>query len=312
MKPERFFIAICAMTIVSLSLGCGSGQLGETPTSGNIRIGVDESYQLMIGAQIDLFEAIYQYATINPQYGAEADIFEKILNDSVKLIIANRELTQDEVDFLRAKQIVPVTTKIAYDGLAFIVNKSNPDSTLRYDQVRDIFKGIDTSWKQINEKSKMNKLDVIFDNNRSGNPRYIREKFKISGKFPANCFAVNSNEEVIKYVENNPQALGIISVNWISDKDDTLSNRFMKSVKVVGIGEASDNEGLGSYKRPYQGYIADGTYPFIREVYVINCESITGLGTGFAAFLAGEKGQRVILKTGLVPATMPIRLIQVK
>lgn len=294
--------------------GCSGGSIKntETPTSGNIRIGVDESYQPMVRSQIDLFQSIYEYAIINAEYGPEADIIERILNDSVRIVITNRPLSQEEQDFLSAKKIIPKVTKIAYDGLAFIVNKSNPDSTLMFDQVRRIFAGTDTTWKQINPASGLGKLDVIFDNNRSGNPRYIREKFKLTGKFPTNCFAVNSNEEVIRYVEANPHALGIISVNWISDKDDTVSNNFRKSIKVVGIGDEADTEGIGSYSKPYQGYIADGTYPFIREVYVINCETFSGLGTGFAAFIAGEKGQRVILKSGLVPATMPIRLVQFK
>jgi phosphate transport system substrate-binding protein len=50
----------------------------------------------------------------------------------------------------------------------------------------------------------------------------------------------------------------------------------------------------------------------VREVYTINRETFTGLGSGFIAFVAGEKGQRIILRAGMVPATMPVRLIQVK
>jgi phosphate transport system substrate-binding protein len=63
---------------------------------------------------------------------------------------------------------------------------------------------------------------------------------------------------------------------------------------------------------PVQGSIYDKTYPFVREVYMNSRESFTGLGSGFVSFVSGEKGQRIILKSGLVPATMPIRIIQVK
>ena len=80
----------------------------------------------------------------------------------------------------------------------------------------------------------------------------------------------------------------------------------------MSIGDETNTDGTGNYYKPYQGYIADGTYPFIREVYIINRETFTGLGTGFVNFVAGEKGQRILLKTGLVPATMPIRLVQIK
>jgi phosphate transport system substrate-binding protein len=68
---------------------------------------------------------------------------------------------------------------------------------------------------------------------------------------------------------------------------------------------------MGFYK-PFQGYIADGSYPLIRDVFVICRESTAGLGSGFASFVAGDVGQRIILKSGLVPATMPLRLVHVK
>lgn len=305
----------CGYVLVALTIlaSCGgNGTIKETPTSGNIKIGVDYSYQPMIESQIELFEAIYHYAVINPQYGPEASVIQSILNDSVRCVVVNREFTEKEVAFLRAKQIIPKTTKIAYDAVTLIVNKGNTDSTFTFAQIGDIFRGKIQTWNQLDPANSKDSLAVIFDNNASGNPRYIREKFKIQGNFPSTCFAVNSNEEVIKYVENHPNALGIISVNWISDKNDTVAVNFRKSIKIAGVGQDYDTEGDGPFLKPYQAYIADGTYPLIRDVYVINCETFAGLGSGFASFVAGEKGQRVILKSGLVPATMPIRLVQVK
>ncbi len=106
-------------------------------------------------------------------------------------------------------------------------------------------------------------------------------------------------------------ALGIVSVNWISDKNDSLTRGFLKKIKVVAVTSEFDSEGDDFY-RPYQAYIADKSYPFIREVYTISRETFTGLGSGLIAFIAGESGQRIILKMGMVPATMPVRIIQTK
>ena len=64
------------------------------------------------------------------------------------------------------------------------------------------------------------------------------------------------------------------------------------------------------YYKPYQAYIAQKIYPLWREVYVISKEAYTGLGTGLTAFIASERGQRIVLKFGLVPATMPVRLVE--
>lgn len=108
-------------------------------------------------------------------------------------------------------------------------------------------------------------------------------------------------------MKNNPSALGIISVNWVSDKQDSISERFLESVRIMEVGTDPKN-----FCKPYQGYIAERSYPFCRDVYMISRETFSGLGTGFVSFVAGDQGQRIILKSGLVPATMPVRLIEIR
>jgi phosphate transport system substrate-binding protein len=235
------------------------------------------------------------------------EVLADFMNDSVRNIVLTRDLTKDEKDYLLAKKFIVRTTKVAHDALALIVNKGNPDSLIMDSQFADIFRGKISTWKQINAGAPDKTINIVFDNNKSGNVRYFREKFNITGNFPSNCFAVNSNKEVINYVKNNPSALGIISVNWISDTQDSISEKFLESVRVVEVGTTGSN-----YSKPYQGYIAEESYPFCRSIYMISRETFSGLGTGFASFVAGDQGQRIILKSGLVPATMPIRLIQIK
>lgn len=293
-----------------LLAGCiGSVGTGETPTRGNIKISVDESFKLVMESEVSTFESIYTYAIINAAYKPEVDCITDLMNDSVRLVVVGRTLTTDEETFLKNQKLVPRTTKIAYDGLAFIVNRNNPDSLITFEKLRDIFAGKIADWKDVNPKSELGGLKVVFDNNKSANPRYVREKFRVS-KFPEYCYAVNSNDEVISFVETNPNAMGIISVNWISDKNDTVSNRFLQKIKVMAISDEGNTD--GPFHKPYQAYIADGSYPLVREVYVISREYFSGLGTGFASFVAGDQGQRIILKSGLVPATMPVRIVDVK
>jgi phosphate transport system substrate-binding protein len=57
--------------------------------------------------------------------------------------------------------------------------------------------------------------------------------------------------------------------------------------------------------------MAQGQYPLLRDVMIVSREARTGLASGFMAFMASDKGQRIVLKSGLVPATMPIRIIEV-
>jgi phosphate transport system substrate-binding protein len=286
------------------------GTIKETPTSGKIKVSVDESYQLIMEAEINTFTQIYKYAEITAEYKPEYDVISDFMNDSVKVIVTSHEPTEDQIEYLNTQQINVRTNIFAYDALALIMNKENPDSLLKFNTIQEIFQGKLTSWKEINPASNLDKISVIFDNKKSGNIRYFKEKFEITENLPDHFYAVNNNEEVIDYISRNKNGLGIISVNWISDTDDSLSTSFINKIKVVAVSHPHLDP--GTYYRPYQGSIYDETYPFRREVYLVSRETFAGLGSGFIAWLVGEKGQRIVLKSGLVPATMPIRLIQVK
>jgi len=307
LNPFFLLPATLMLLIASCHNPMGVQPLIETPTRGNIKISVDESFHLLYDTQLYTFESLYPDAKIKSFYKPEIDVLADFMNDSVRTIVLTRELTKAEKDYLSAQKYVARTTKVAHDALALIVNKANPDTLILDIQFADIFRGKITNWKQINPKSTDRPINVVFDNNKSGNVRYFREKFNLTEKFPSNCFAVNNNAEVIKYVKDNRSALGIISVNWISDTQDSLSEKFLEDVRIMEVGTDPKN-----YCKPYQGYIAEGSYPFCRDVYMVSRETFSGLGTGFASFVAGDQGQRIILKSGLVPATMPIRLIEIK
>ena len=284
----------------------GDQPLDETPTRGNIKISVDESFQLLFDTELYTFQSLYVNAKITPAYKPETEVLADFMNDSVRTIVLTRDLTKEEKDYLLNNSFVARTTKVAKDALAIIVNPANPDSAILMNQLAAILSGKTSNWKQLNNKSLDKQINVVFDNNKSGNVRYLREKFNLQGNFPANCFAVNNNQEVINYVKNNAGALGIISVNWISDTQDSISEKFLESVRVAEVGNTKFEQ-----CKPYQGYLAEGSYPLIRDVYMISRETFSGLGTGFVSFVAGDQGQRIVLKSGLVPATMPIRLIEI-
>jgi phosphate transport system substrate-binding protein len=282
----------------------------ETPTSGNIRIFADESFRPLIETEIYTFTHIYKYATITPVYKPEVDIINDFMNDSAKVIVTSKRLTEDQIKYLRDTNIVARTTTFAWDALALVTNKENKDTLVNYESIRDIFLGKITSWKALDPKSKLGDISVIFDNNKSGNIRYFKEKFEISDKLPTNFYAVKSNADVVDYVSKNKNAIGIVSVNWIIDQDDSLSRTLTKKVNELAISQPYfPNE---YYYRPEPGWIYDKTYPFVREIYFISRETFRGLGSGFIQWACAERGQRIVLKSGLVPATMPIRLIQIK
>jgi len=297
-----------------LLAGCssrGGGAPTDDPTSGTIHITVDESYQPMMEAEEEMFESLYKNAHINISYTSEVKAFEDLIADSSRFIVVNRELNSEEEAYFKSIELTPKVIHIANDGLAFIVNTNNPVRKLLYGQVGDLFSGKLSAWNQLNSTMAADSIQVIFDHAGSGNVRMIKEKFDLKDKLPSNCFAVNSNPEVVDYVEKHPEAIGIISVNWISDAADSNTIDFMKKIKVLEIGNDGNTDTAGTFYGPYQGYIANESYPFIRKTYIISREARAGLGTGFASFISGDKGQRIILRSGMVPAVAPVRIVNI-
>lgn len=300
-----------ALAGIFLLFGCGGDPTTkqDTPTSGTINISVDESFQPIIESEISTFEGIYKYAHINAAYKPEGQVIRDLLNDSTKIAILSRELTAEEKAVFDKQNRVPRYTKIAIDAVALITNKENPDSLLTMEDLRKIFNGEVKTWQDLGEKTSLGDITIVFDNNNSSTARYVKDSLITGNALPPNTFASNSHEALIDYVEQNKNALGVIGVNWVSDFDDSTVVGFLNRIKVVGISKNPTPVTTEDYYQPYQAYIAQEVYPLRRFLYIISTEGRTGLGTGFASYVASDKGQRLILKSGLVPATMPVRVI---
>jgi phosphate transport system substrate-binding protein len=309
MKINLRPIAAFASLLALASCGGDPSTKLDTPTSGTINISVDESFQPIIESEINTFEGIYKYANVNAAYKPEGQVVKDLLNDSTKIAVLSRELTEEENAVFKKNNRVARVTKIAIDAVALITNRQNPDSLLTMDELKQIFNGEVKSWKSLEEDSPLGDITIVFDNNNSSTARYVRDSLIAGNKLPSNTFASNSHKALVDYVEENKNALGVIGVNWVSDFDDSTVVGFLNKIKVLGISENPAPVTTEDYYQPYQAYIAQEAYPLRRFLYVISTEGRTGLGTGFASYVASDKGQRLILKSGLVPATMPVRII---
>lgn len=283
-----------------------SGKILDTITTGEITVAVEEGYRPVIASCIDVFDSIYRTAKINPRYLSEGEAVNALINDSVQVVIIGRQLTAKEKEYFQSRGFTPPTTPIAYDALAIILHPSNLDSVLTVQQIRDILAGNMSSWKNINPKSPLGNIQLVFDNPLSGTLRYVRDSILVGQDISKNASALKTNAEVIDYVRQNKNALGIIAANWISDTDDGKVQEFMRIIRIADIAKEIGAVGYG----PYQAYLATGDYPFKRTVYIINAQGRrNGLGAGFASYLAKD-GQRIMLKDGLLPANAVTRLVK--
>ncbi|MBC3540825.1 PstS family phosphate ABC transporter substrate-binding protein [Rufibacter sediminis] len=303
------FLFSASVAFATVSCGQSGTKNIDTATTGTIKISVDESYAPIIDAQIQTFQGIYKYANVQAVYKPEVQVVHDLLNDTIRFAIMARQLNDREKAEFEKFKITPRVNKIAVDGIALILNKENTDTTLTLQQVRDIFTGKTTSWGQLDPSAKEGKITIVFDNSNSSTARFIIDSINLKKPLPPNTYASTSNSNLVDYVAQNRNAIGVIGVNWISDRHDSTAISFLNRVNVVGISRKENPTSEDDFIQPYQGYLAQGTYPLRREVFIVSKEARAGLGTGFASFITGDKGQRIILKSGLVPASMPVRIV---
>ena len=153
---------------------------------------------------------------------------------------------------------------------------------------------------------------MVFDNKNSSTVRFAIDS--ICGGKPlaeGNVSALKTNQQVIDYVAKNPDAMGVIGVNWLGNRSDTTNLSFREEIRVMSVSAEDIATPANSYK-PYQAYLFYGNYPLARSIYALLNDPRSGLPWGFASFMTSDKGQRIILKSGLVPATQPVRIVHVK
>jgi phosphate transport system substrate-binding protein len=222
------------------------------------------------------------------------------------MAVVTRRFTEKEKKYFEDIKITPHQVDVAISGVAVILNQQNRDTLISLDEIRAILQGKIATWDQLGGRSKAG-IEIVFDSPNSGMIRHLKDSLAHVDKLPPNCFAAHNNEAVVDFVSKNPNALGFIGLEWISDKDDSLSNSFLGKIRVAGVAVAKDS----AHYQPYQAYIALKKYPLTRRVTILSREARAGLGNGFIAFFASEKGQRIVLKSGLVPVTMPLRIVQI-
>ncbi len=321
-KPAFFLTALAGgwLALAGCQSGNGSAATTSTPTSGAVAVAVDETFAPILQAQVDTFGKLYPDAHVKLRFEPEENALVDLINGKVEVAVASRELNAEEQAALAKQTIYPRTTHIGIDGLAIVLHPSNPDSLLTIDQLRAIFTGKSKAWSQISGQKKLGDINVVFDANRSSTARFVRDSLTRGAALTPRVFAAESNPALLNYVAAHPNAIGVVGVNWISDHDDPVAMKFFRKVRVAGI-TARPNPHPDDFIQPYQVNLAQKTpaqlaqypelqnYPLRRNLYIINREARTGLGTGFASFVAGKNGQLIFQKSGLLPALMQARVV---
>jgi phosphate transport system substrate-binding protein len=268
----------------------------ETILKGTANILVDETLVPIIEDQIEVFESYYD-AKLAIVAKSELEVISSLIKQENGIAVLTRELTDDEKKVFEQKMIIPRTTKIAIDAIAFIANKNNNDTLIALKEVVSFMQG----------QSSTKIRGLVFDNPNSSTVRFMNT---IAGSKTMRTEAVYSfktNEEVIKFVSENTGMIGVVGLNWLSQPLPQMQ-QYVDKVNILSVKSLKGND----YYLPTQNDLAEDKYPLARDLYIINGQGYSGLGMGFASFVAGDIGQRIVLKSGLLPVRVPGRRFNIR
>jgi phosphate transport system substrate-binding protein len=288
-------VGVALLTIVA----CGrkaEEQPRETTVSGKTLIAVDESFQPIVDEEAFVYKSLNEQADLNIVYGAENKVVGLLLNDSVRFAILSRELSTEEKRILDGRNLAPKVDRFAIDAITLIVNNTSADTLITVGELK----------KMLNGQARTD-VNIVFDNPNSSLVRYLKAFSNSADLKGRNIYALKDNKEVIKYVSQHQNAIGITGFSWLNDPDTDYADA-VKKVKIVAVKDDTKKTG---YFKPSQATLALKQYPLTRDLYIINSTGKMGVGTGFAYFILGEKGQRILLQSGILPDSIPPREINI-
>lgn len=297
----KFKLLMLVGSLTLILAACGddtspkdTSQKTDTIDAGSITISVDESFKPVMDQQIKIFDSSFPNTQINVLYKPQEDCFVDLMNDSVRMVVAARDLTEEEKKYYKTNNIYVRSLAIAEDAIGVIINNAAQDSLMDKGILQSILKD-----------NFIRKYNVVFDNAKSGIVRYIKDSLLLGAPFPANAYAVNNTDSVIDYVSKNKNAIGFVGVSHLYDPASTSNvGEFKNIIRVVQMKDSITND----FFKPYQAYIVLNQYPLKRQIFFHLRENYRGLGTGFANFLGKDRGQLIFRIAYLRPLLVPIVL----
>ena len=302
---HKFFFLMFAVIVLA---SCGPSKKSPTKEDYEVRVAVDETFRPIMEEEMRVFNASNPDASMKLLYLPETDAINMLLKDSIRMVLATRELSKKECKaILNVHKLVVRQQPIAYDAIALIINPGNTDSLISVSQIEKIMTGKITSWNQLGSKSKQ-PIEVVFDNSNSSSVRFVRDSVCAGSQLKGNIKEAKTNSHVIDYVAHTPNAIGIIGVDWLRNSTDSTNLTLDKRIRVMSVSCSSVPE-TGNSFQPVQYYIATGDYPLTRKVYMITTDPRTrSMNLNFYYFMGDQRGQLVITRSSQLLPYMPVQV----
>jgi len=279
-NKKSILLVVSFLLIASLVAACsGTSTLGapiSDPTADNSTITLAGSTTVQPLAE-KLAEAFMTENTgvrIDVQGGGSSVGVKAAGEGTSDIGMASREIKESELaEFPNLEIFV-----IARDGIAIVAHPNIAINNLTIEQVRDIFSGKVTNWKELGGEDQ--NIFVVSREEGSGTRGAFEEM--VMGEdalITSSAILQPSNGSVRTTVSTTPYSVGYLSFGYL---DDTV-----KSISIDGVAPTEPNA-------------ADGSYPIVRPLNMLTNGEPTGNVKAFLDFILSEAGQKLVVEDGYI------------
>jgi phosphate transport system substrate-binding protein len=305
MNNKSVFLIIFVVGIGIAVTGC-QGERLETPTKGHVTVLVSESVAPLLRSEEIKFEELYPEAQITAEVTSDREAITRLFNDSITIVVTARSFNSEELEAEKRFNLGIHEYKIAIDGIVVITNNENPVTQLRVSQLDSVLTGDIQTWDKLGWKGSTSNIIVYLPEVNSATHEVIATKVLQGEKYLSHAKQVMSSPEMIQSVVKDPSGIGLVGMNWLADRKE--------QVRMLELCDTAAPDSLGiqdKYFGPHQAYVYQRYYPLTREVFIYSRADNYGVAAGFTSFITSVAGQKIVQNSGLVPATMPVRLVEV-
>jgi phosphate transport system substrate-binding protein len=214
-----------------------------------------------------------------------------LINGTVDIANASREMKEEEFEQARANGIEPVEHVVAIDALAVIVHPDNPVSELTIGQLSDIYAGKITNWSEVGGNDAI--IVLLSRETNSGTHVYFLEEVVRRGEegdstiFAPQTILMPSSVGITSELRRNPNAIGYDGLGYVDPEHE----------KILSVAE----DGESSFVFPSVETALDGTYPLSRNLYMYTAGEPTGEIAAYLNWILSPAGQEIVTQLGFVP-----------
>lgn len=289
-----FLIVILIFALSSCSTPSASDNPQSTTSTEYIQnTGSDTIVNLAL-AWAERYQTLRPEVRISVSGGGSGTGIAALINGTVDIANASREIKDEEVASAQANGIEPKEFVISRDAIAVIVNPENPIEQLTIQQVSDIFSGKYNNWRELGGEDRP--IVRLSRESNSGTHVYFLENvLRLGDKENKTLFAQNtlllpSSEGIVSEVSDNPNAIGYDGLGYITP-----------DLKVIAIAEDSESP----FIIPSIETVNDGTYPIARDLYMYTAGEPAGGLKDYLSWIVSPEAQEIVSELGFVPIQAP-------